>query len=72
MTKTRTLYRFHGLNDVVYGQGVTRVEAINDAEATLGEPMPTLDAVYANGYLLAVDQELQPHGEWVDVQSGAA
>ncbi|WP_186136854.1 MULTISPECIES: hypothetical protein [Burkholderia] len=68
MSKTRTLYRFHGLNDVVYGQGATRVEAINDAEATLGEPMPTLDAVYVNGYLVAVDQELQPHGEWVDVE----
>lgn len=68
MTKTRTFYRFHGLNGVVYGQGATRIEAINDAEATLGESMPNFDAVNENGYVVAVEQELQPHGEWVDVE----
>ncbi|MGK8200640.1 hypothetical protein [Burkholderia cepacia] len=68
MTTTRTIYRFHGHNDVVYGQGETRIEAINDAEATLGESMPDLDTLNENGYVVAVEQEKQPHGEWVDVE----
>ncbi|HDR8943102.1 TPA: hypothetical protein QDB15_000030 [Burkholderia vietnamiensis] len=72
MTKTRTIFRFHGHNDVVYGQGATRIEAIQDAEATLGESMPTLDAANENGYVVAVEQELQPHGEWVDLEIVAA
>jgi len=66
---TRTAYRFVGHNDVVYGHGETRIEALNDARATLGEPMMTQADINENGYVVEVEQRQDPdNGEWIDVK----
>lgn len=66
---TRTVFRFFGHNEVVYGHGETRAEAVNDAMATLGEPMMTQAAIDENGYIVEVEQRQDPdNGEWIDVK----
>jgi hypothetical protein len=65
----RTEFRFTGHNDVVYGYGKTRIEAIDDARATLGEPMMDQAAIDENGYLVEVEQQQDTYtGEWIDVK----
>ena len=66
---TRTEYRFTGHNEVVYGHGETRIEAIDDARATLGEPMMTQADIDENGYIIEVEQRQDTdNGEWIDVK----
>ncbi|WP_234774543.1 hypothetical protein [Paraburkholderia tropica] len=67
--ETRTEFRFTGHNDVVYGYGETRIEALDDARATLGEPMMTQAAIDENGYIVEVEQRQDPdNSEWIDVK----
>ncbi|MDN4573630.1 hypothetical protein DBB29_08590 [Pandoraea cepalis] len=69
ITATRIEHRFTGHNDVVYGRGLTDIEAIDDARATLGEPMTNADDLDANGYLAVVKQRRdEDTGEWIDVK----
>lgn len=66
---TRTEFRFTGHNEVVYGRGLTDIEAIDDARATLGEPMMTQADIDENGYVVEVEQREDPdNGEWIDVK----
>lgn len=66
---TRNEYRFTGHNEVVYGRGRTEIEAIDDARATLGEPMTNADDLDENGYIVEVEQRQDPDtGEWIDVK----
>ncbi|KVS42076.1 MULTISPECIES: hypothetical protein [Burkholderiaceae] len=66
---TRTVFRFVGHNEVVAGHGETRIEAIDDARATLGEPMMTQADVDENGYVVEVEQRQDPDtGEWIDMK----
>lgn len=68
-TQIRTVFRFIGHNDVVYGQGETNIDALDDARSKLGEPMMTQADVDANGYVVEVDQQQDPDtGEWTDVK----
>lgn len=74
--RTRTEFRFVGHDLVVYGRGETRIEAIDDARATLGEPMMTQADLDENGFVVEVEQEFRPFdidapyllGEWIDVK----
>ncbi|PJO21662.1 hypothetical protein [Burkholderia glumae] len=64
----RTEYRFTGHNDVVYGRGLTELAALDDARATLGEPMMTQAEVNENGYIVEVEQRQDTYtGEWIDM-----
>ncbi|HDR9169527.1 TPA: hypothetical protein QDB40_003524 [Burkholderia vietnamiensis] len=66
---TRNEYRFTGHNEVVYGRGLTDIEAIRDAEGRIGETMFTQADIDANGYVVEVEQRQDPDtGEWIDVK----
>ncbi|WP_176322328.1 hypothetical protein [Burkholderia vietnamiensis] len=66
---TRNEYRFTGQDDVVYGHGLTEIEAVRDAEGRIGETMFTQDDVDANSYLVIVKQRRDTDtGEWIDVK----
>ncbi|WP_109482892.1 hypothetical protein [Paraburkholderia sp. C35] len=68
--QTRIQHRFVGHNDVVYGKGTTKLEAIDDARATLGEPMSTATEMDENGYVVEVTQvQVDENGEWFDAPS---
>ena len=65
--KTRTIYRFYGDNDEIYGSGDSSAEAFLDAESTLGEPLTKEDGTLNCGYMLEVEQEQdEDTGEWCD------
>ncbi|SDG95505.1 hypothetical protein SAMN05216466_106174 [Paraburkholderia phenazinium] len=67
--ETRTKFRFVGHNEVVYGHGETRIEALDDARATLGEPMMTQADIDENGYIVEVEQQRDADtGEWTDAK----
>ena len=69
ITATRNEYRFTGHDGKVYGQGLTELAAIDDARATLGEPMSNAEELDANGYIVEVEQRQDPDtGEWTDVK----
>jgi hypothetical protein len=69
ITATRNEYRFTGHDGKVYGQGLTELAAIDDARATLGEPMMTQADIDENGYVVEVEQRQDPDtGEWIDVK----
>lgn len=64
----RIEHRFIGHNGITYGRGLTLASAIDDARATLGEPMTNADELDANGFHLEVLQRRDADtGEWVDV-----
>ncbi|MBI0326945.1 hypothetical protein [Burkholderia plantarii] len=67
--RTRTEFRFTGHNEVVYGRGLTLVEAVRDAEGHIGETMFTQEAIDENGYIVEVEQRQDPdNGEWIDMK----
>ncbi|MFM0594011.1 hypothetical protein [Paraburkholderia dilworthii] len=66
---TRIEFRFTGHNEVVYGHGLTEIEAIRDAEGRIGETIFTQDDIDANGYVVEVEQRQDPdNGEWIDMK----
>ena len=67
----RIEHRFIGHNGITYGRGLSLAAAIDDARATLGEPMTNSDELDANGFHQEVLQERDADsGEWKDAPSG--